>query len=144
LNKYKTWDGKTRQRMYAKFLYQKKKGTLPEWRTVDGACDMCGDEHNTMPHAEEYGPTFEDYLKSIHILCGRCHAMLHLRYRFPKKWKEHLDYIKDLKNKKTERLPSIPNMNVLYQQSKKWDKEEYNYKEKNVGEWWEKLTTKRE
>jgi hypothetical protein len=130
--------------MYAKFLYHKKKGTLPEWRTVDGACDMCGNEYNTMPHAEEYGPTFEDYLRSIHILCGRCHGMLHLRYRFPKKWKEYLDYIKSLNKGEVERLPNISNMNVLYQESKKWEQEDYDYQEKKRGKWWEKISTKKE
>lgn len=38
-------------------------------------------------HAEEYGPTHEDYWDSCVPLCHRCHAMLHARFRLPNMWK---------------------------------------------------------
>ena len=41
-------------------------------------------------HAEEYGPTLEDYWESCVPLCHRCHAMLHARFQTPNRWNQYL------------------------------------------------------
>lgn len=142
MNKYKNWDGATRQRMYARLKREEKKGILPKRIKLKGACELCGETHNTMPHAEEYGPTYEDYLESLHVLCPRCHGMLHLRYRYPNKWEEYKQHIRKLKDKKTKPLPPMNNMNQLYYISKSWVKEKFTPKKPPTSEWWELLETK--
>ena len=41
-------------------------------------------------HAEEYGPTLEDYWASCVPLCHRCHAMLHARFLTPNRWHRYV------------------------------------------------------
>jgi hypothetical protein len=96
-----------------------------------------------MPHAEEYGPTVEEYFKSLHVLCGRCHAMLHLRYRFPGHWAEHQEYVKDVKAGKKEKHLPIKNMNTIFQASRYWKQISKTPIINNDGEWWEQLTCER-
>ena len=53
------------------------------------ACDACGVSFGDQPisyHAEEYGPTLEDYWSSCVPLCHRCHAMVHARFATPNCW----------------------------------------------------------
>ncbi|MBK7906939.1 MAG: hypothetical protein IPJ78_10305 [Gemmatimonadetes bacterium] len=38
-------------------------------------------------HAEEYGPTHEDFWQSCVPMCHRCHAWLHARFVMPNLWK---------------------------------------------------------
>tara|TARA_R110000796_G_scaffold252434_2_gene386765 strand:+ start:1681 stop:2127 length:447 start_codon:yes stop_codon:yes gene_type:complete len=140
---YKNWSGKIRLQMYSKFKTLKKNNLLPEWLVLDGNCSMCNSNHKTMPHAEEYGETFEDYLKSIHVLCVRCHSMLHLRFSFSNKWVQYLDYIKQVREDKTDRLPQVAHMGVLFEQCRSWNKTGTNYKPNDSGEWWEKLSIER-
>lgn len=48
-------------------------------------------EQSCIPyHAEEYGPTLEDYWESCVPLCHRCHAMLHARFQTPNRWNKYL------------------------------------------------------
>ncbi len=48
-------------------------------------------EQSCVPyHAEEYGPTLEDYWQSCVALCHRCHAMLHARFQTPNRWSLYL------------------------------------------------------
>jgi hypothetical protein len=144
MNKYKSWDGAIRLRMYGKLKRDEKAGKLPNWLKLTGECELCGESHNTMPHAEEYGPEYEDYLKSIHVLCPRCHGVLHLRYRYPNKWKEYKEYITSLKAGERARFDPLRNINQLYQISKKWVFKEVKDEPKDNGEWWEKLSTKKD
>ena len=105
---------------------------------------MCGETYNTMPHAEDYGPTVDDYFKSLHVLCGLCHAMLHLRFRFPNYWAMHQEYVKNVRDNKVERYKPIKNMNVIFQASNYWEKTDKKPIINNNGEWWEKLTCERQ
>ena len=53
-------------------------------------CDGCGVAFGDKPvpyHAEEYGPTLEDYWDSCVPLCHRCHAMVHARFFTPNLWR---------------------------------------------------------
>jgi hypothetical protein len=143
MNSYKNWSGKIRSQMYAKFKKMAKNNELPEWLVIDGSCSMCKADHKTMPHAEEYGITFENYLKSIHVLCVRCHSMLHLRFSFPNKWKEYLEYIKLVREDKTPRLPVVAHMGILFDECKSWKKTTNNYKPNANGEWYEQLLIER-
>tara|TARA_S200002703_G_scaffold127057_1_gene113669 strand:+ start:4342 stop:4767 length:426 start_codon:yes stop_codon:yes gene_type:complete len=136
---YKNWTGSHRLKMYAKFKYQKSKNLLPEWLRIDGECEMCGETHKTMPHAEEYGPTFDDYLKNIHVLCVRCHSMLHLRFKYNQHWIDYLDYLTELQKGKTERKKPLGHMGVLFDKCKYWKKTKIPYKPKQRGKWWQKL-----
>jgi hypothetical protein len=143
MKQYKEWSPEVRKTMYAEFLRQKKSKTLPDWVEHEGPCGMCGEEFNTMPHAEEYGPTVEEYFKSLHVLCGRCHAMLHLRYRFPGHWAEHQEYVKDVKAGIKEKHLPIKNMNTIFQASRYWKQISKTPIINNDGEWWEQLTCER-
>lgn len=49
-------------------------------------CELCGSTNGMSYHAEEYGSTWEDYVKSCHALCCYCHASVHVRFRFPNRW----------------------------------------------------------
>lgn len=142
MNKYKTWDGATRQRMYARLKRDEKKGELPSRVKLKGPCELCSEELNTMPHAEEYGPTYEDYLDSLHVLCPRCHGMLHLRYRHPDKWEQYKQHIRKLKSGKVPKLIPLRNMNQLYQKSKSWVRQQFDTQEPPSQEWWELLKNK--
>lgn len=54
------------------------------------SCDACGISFEGKPvpyHAEEYGPTLEDYWVSCVPICNRCHAMLHARFATPNLWR---------------------------------------------------------
>ena len=146
MNKYKDWDGKTRLRMYTKLKRDEKANKLPKWLKLTGPCEMCEETHNTMPHAEEYGPTYKDYQKSIHVLCPRCHGMLHLRYRYPNKWEEYKEHIRKLQLKEVKPLKPLNNMNQLYHISKSWINNKTfgrNLTPKPTNQWWEKLSSKK-
>ncbi|MFT7542792.1 MAG: hypothetical protein ACI9K5_003772 [Gammaproteobacteria bacterium] len=57
------------------------------------SCLACGHDFGDAPvpyHAEEYGPTLEDYWASCEPLCHRCHAMVHARFLTPNLWKQFL------------------------------------------------------
>ena len=140
---YKQWSPEQRQTMYAEYKRMKKDKTLPDWVQHEGACSMCGETYNTMPHAEDYGPTLEDYLKSLHVLCGRCHGMLHLRYRHAGHWVNYLEYIKEVRNGERKRHPAIGHMGVLFNASNKWSKVDKVHIPNPDGEWYEQLTCDR-
>ena len=127
---YKQWSGKTRKQMSAKY-----KGAEDKPLIMD--CEMCGQARNTMRHAEEYGPTKQDYFKSMHSLCGYCHAMLHLRFRFPNRWNDHKEDIR-----KYGVRPFVPNMGLVFLQSSHWVDVPY-VKYEEGHSWWESLNTKR-
>lgn len=140
MKSYKNWSGEIRLKMYSKLKYMKKTNQLPDWLKLDGNCSMCLADHKTMPHAEEYGNTFDDYLKNIHVLCIRCHAMLHLRFKYTGQWVEYLDYIKKVRDNETERKPELSHMGILFDQCKFWKKILTIYTPNINGHWWEKLT----
>lgn len=70
------------------YYHARQKGVLPEATN----CLGCKAEFTgPVPyHAEEYGPTLEDYWASCAPLCHRCHAMLHARFKTPNRWKRYL------------------------------------------------------
>jgi hypothetical protein len=130
MNDYKQWSGKTRVRMLAKYKASKDKPSV-------GPCEICQQTKNTMHHAEDYGPTLEVYLDSLHSLCGHCHAMLHLRFRFPSRWN---DYKEKVRQEGVQDF--VPNMGKIFMQSNHWvDVPFVTHKQGN--EWWEKLNTRR-
>ena len=125
---YKQWSGKTRIKMSTKY-----RGAVDKPKVSD--CEMCGQHLTTMRHAEDYGPTKEDYFASMHSLCGRCHAMLHLRFRFPNRWNE---YKEDIRRNGVQLF--IPSMGSLFLRSSRWEDMDYfEYKEGKT--WWELLST---
>lgn len=143
MKQYKQWSPEQRNEMYAEYKRLKKANELPQWVEHEGACSMCSDDYNTMPHAEDYGPTLHDYLKSLHVLCGRCHGMLHLRYRHVGHWVDYLEYIKGVRNGSVNRLKSIPHMGILFNQSNKWSKIDKQHTPNIDGEWYEQLNCDR-
>ncbi len=82
LASYKQWSGPTREARFREYKNARAAGRIP----APGPCEICGQTRGTMHHAEDYGPTLEDYVSALHSLCGRCHAMLHVRFRFPGQW----------------------------------------------------------
>lgn len=82
---YNGWSGQCRSIRGTKFYRLLDKGEIPR----QGKCSMCGISSDKAPlqfHGEEYGPTWEDYLKATHEICCHCHGMIHTRFRYPKAW----------------------------------------------------------
>lgn len=144
LKQYKKWSGALRAEMYAIYCRLKKANELPAWVNHEGPCCMCGETFNTMPHAEEYGPELDDYLRSLHVLCGRCHAMLHLRFRHTGHWVQYLNYIKEVRAGNLKRLSPIKSMNTIYAQSQRWEQLPHEYVPNPNGEWYEQLSCERD
>lgn len=139
LSSYKQWSGEVRAAMYAKYTALKKAGDLPLWLVDTGPCSMCGETHGTMPHAEDYGPSFEDYLRALHVLCGLCHSMLHLRYGYKGQWSLHCRYVLALRRGEVERKKPIHHMGVIFGQAKGWPKLPDRVEVIQDGEWWQAL-----
>ena len=87
---YNGWSDLVRHgRDRAYYQAQRKGGILPP-ATACLCCKapFCSD---SIPyHAEEYGPTLEDYWVTCLPLCHRCHAMVHARFATPNRWKRFL------------------------------------------------------
>ena len=143
MKNYKQWTGAHRLKMYRKLKTLEKKQELPSWFNMKGNCCMCGESYNTMPHAEEYGPTFDDYLKNIYILCARCHGMIHLRFRFVPQWVAYLQYVNDVRKGNVNRLPPLKHIKSIFDQSKKWKSMKIKYVPNDNGVWWERLSITR-
>jgi hypothetical protein len=126
---YKQWKHEVRDSRFREYKAARSTGAIDP----PGTCEMCGQPHGTMHHAEDYGPTVEDYFAALHALCGRCHAMLHLRFRFPGRWAEY---------KEKCRLgvqPPIRHMGEIFGASRGWkDIPMVNYFEGQ--EWWERIS----
>ena len=82
---YKQWSAQTRAARFREYKRAIAAGDI----LPPGPCEMCGQTKGTMHHAEDYGPTVVEYFAALHSLCVRCHAMLHLRFRFPGRWAEY-------------------------------------------------------
>ncbi len=88
-----------------------------------------------MHHAEDYGPTREAYFAALHSVCGRCHAMLHLRFRFPGRWSEYKQLVRTHGPQ-----PPVRDMGQIYY-SVRGDVPVIAYPEGSA--WWELLSTTR-
>jgi hypothetical protein len=130
---YKQWSGPTREKRFAEYKRARRRGDIPP----PGPCEMCGQTVGTMHHAEDYGPTWEAYVAAMHSLCGRCHAALHLRFRFPGRWAAYKHYIRT-----QPLLPPVKNMGeVFYRAGRQPDMPIVEHP--HNGEWWEMLTMDR-
>lgn len=138
LSSYNGWSGPFRQRLFDTYKRELKAGRIPAPYATPCPCEMCGQTRGTMLHQEEYGPTLEEYLKASHWLCGRCHAMLHLRFRFPGRWAYYKAHVKAHGVQ-----PYIPNMGAVYHASRGW--KDYPVVDYGVpgDSWWERLTCDR-
>lgn len=96
LKDYKGWTGEQRAAMYGRFKDERKAGSLPgKFLGSVPLCDLCRQPRGTMWHAEEYGPTFTEYLRNLHPVCATCHAMIHLRFRLPVRWQLYVRECQD-------------------------------------------------
>lgn len=57
-------------------------GMLPHPSTL--ACEICSSHQNLCYHSEDYS------VVAPHVVCQRCHRLIHQRYRMPKAWEAHL------------------------------------------------------
>lgn len=57
------------------------------------SCKLCGNTKGITFHAEEYGSTIEDYLLSCHELCPYCHGMMHMRFKYKKRFMRFRDRV---------------------------------------------------
>jgi hypothetical protein len=83
---YNGWIEEVRHGRDNHYYHARTKGVLRATTT----CDACGVSFGDKPvpyHAEDYGPTLEDYWKSCVPLCHRCHAMVHARFVTPNLWR---------------------------------------------------------
>lgn len=82
---YNGWIEEVRYGRDKHYYHARTKGVL---RSVT-CCDACKVSFGDKPvpyHAEDYGPTLEDYWASCVPLCHRCHAMVHARFATPNLW----------------------------------------------------------
>lgn len=82
---YNGWPEHVRHGRDKRYYHARSKDVL----RVASACDACGVSFGDQPvpyHAEEYGPTLEEYWSSCVPLCHRCHAMVHARFATPNYW----------------------------------------------------------
>lgn len=85
---YNGWPEFVRHGRDKHYYHARQKGVLLPATECLGCKEKFG---NLVPyHAEEYGPTLEDYWASCVPLCHRCHAMLHARFTTPNRWKRYL------------------------------------------------------
>lgn len=89
LNTYNGWSGRIRTVRGQKFYALLKEGRIPPLFN----CSLCGGNGGLTYHAEEYGSTWEDYLQSTHSVCAYCHGLIHLRFKYPNRWRRHLAQI---------------------------------------------------
>ena len=85
---YNGWSEHVRHGRDKHYYHARDNGLLPQATE----CLCCGFKFKgVVPyHAEEYGPTLEDYWAACVALCHRCHAMLHARFKTPNLWKKYL------------------------------------------------------
>lgn len=82
---YNGWIEEVRHGRNYAYYHARTTGVLRPTTT----CDACGGSFGDKPvpyHAEDYGPTLEDYWESCVPLCHRCHAMVHARFNTPNLW----------------------------------------------------------
>lgn len=112
---YNGWTGKDRQKAFDLF----RKAVSPQSvNAFQDHCDMCGMDRKEGPighHCEEYGPTLKQYNESMVPLCHRCHAMLHIRFRFPGIWSRYL-----LRLDRGKRHPPVVKMWDFYCEARRW------------------------
>lgn len=80
---YNGWDANVRQVRGERFYTMVRRGAILAPRK----CELCGSTKGMSYHAEEYGSTWDDYIASCHPLCCYCHATIHVRHRYPNRWK---------------------------------------------------------
>jgi len=114
LGTYNGWTGPQRAARLAELRRAERDGTLAEPYLTPPACEICTQTDGTMWHAEQYGPTWEDYLTHLHAVCRYCHAMLHLRFRFPYRWHMHLVKVAE------EPSPPVAHMWSVFKASHSW------------------------
>jgi hypothetical protein len=86
-SKYNGWPAKVRKFRGNKFYSQMHQGKIPK----PVKCAACGAEGGGMTyHAEEYGPTWEEYVAGTKPLCNYCHGMMHVRFKYPNRFKRYL------------------------------------------------------
>jgi len=129
---YNQWSGPTRQSRYREYKAARRAGEIPP----PGPCEMCGQTIGTMHHAEDYGPTRDAYFAALHSLCGRCHAWLHLRFRFPGYWAAYKQ-----RCRAGPRLPAVKSMAEVFGTWRRSDIPVVEYP--HHGAWWEVLSTER-
>jgi hypothetical protein len=51
-----------------------------------GPCSVCGDRRAVQYHSEDYSRPYRFAPPAMYVVCGACHAQLHLRFAFPRRW----------------------------------------------------------
>lgn len=110
---YNGWPGAVRDKRGNKRVYLRKKKNLIPPPTI---CAFCGavhekDGYNTY-HAEEYGSTWEDYNAACIPLCPYCHGMIHVRFRYPNRFKRMKARVADGSLFRTRR--KVKNLNEFF------------------------------
>ena len=85
---YNGWPALVRHGRDNHYYHARDKGLLPIAKYC--FCCTCPLATPIPYHAEEYGPTLEDYWRSCVPMCHRCHAMTHARFKTPNRWKRFL------------------------------------------------------
>ncbi|NOQ30183.1 MAG: hypothetical protein GQ570_03575 [Helicobacteraceae bacterium] len=82
---YNGWSPEVRSVRGTEFYNMLRRGEIEQ----KGKCGMCGVPAKFAPlqfHAEEYGPTWEDYFFHTYEVCCHCHGMIHVRYKHKDAW----------------------------------------------------------
>jgi len=131
---YKQWSAATREARFREYKKARRTGEI----SAPGPCEMCGQTTGVMHHAEDYGPTREAYFAALHSLCGRCHAWVHLRLRFPGYWAAYKHRCRT-----GPLLPAVKNMSEVFYNPRR--QKDIPVVEFPVPEptWWDLLSTER-
>lgn len=90
---YNGWPAHVRHGRDRHYYHAQRNALLGPADTCVG-CAKPPHEYRFGYHAEEYGPTLEDYWASCVALCNPCHAMLHARFTTPNLWRLYLSQVK--------------------------------------------------
>jgi hypothetical protein len=85
LGLYNGWAGNIREIRGKRQMADIANGSIPRM----GHCEICDKRKGLTFHAEEYGSTYEAFIGNLHELCPTCHGILHVRWRYPNRFKRH-------------------------------------------------------
>ena len=105
---YNGWAGLIRQvrgnAMYTDLRAGRLKAT--------GKCELCGHDEGLTFHTEEYGSLYQTFLECAHELCGTCHGLIHVRFKYPHRWRRHKHRIA---TGTTDKIVKVPNIGRFFQ-----------------------------
>lgn len=92
---YNGWSGMIREARNTVFFAAIKSGELDDHQKQCIGCGITRGQAAISLHSEEYGPLPADYISTCVPVCFRCHYMIHVRHKIPKRWLRYLNRVAD-------------------------------------------------